>query len=120
MAQYLHNAAFDINKHPATLEDFFNFLVTVDTNSTILVLPTKKYVEKAKKEFIKYNFKINNTPTSELLFFTLQEFSILCYEKLFSDEGKKTDLQLINDAMTLFFIESAISEIENLEYYNKG
>ena len=119
MAQYLHNAAFDINKHPATLEDFFNFLVTVDTNSTILVLPTKKYVEKAKKEFIKYNFKINNTPTSELLFFTLQEFSILCYEKLFSDEGKKTDLQLINDAMTLFFIESAISEIENLEYYNK-
>jgi ATP-dependent helicase/nuclease subunit B len=80
--------------------------------NAMLILPTHKWVTRAKKDFIRYNYDKRERATGKLQFYRLLDFAHNCLDKL----GCK--YKLLSDAAILSFIEEAMAaEKDNLEYY---
>ncbi len=118
MSQLLFNKSFaESNFNNINLDklDFvFDYLIeNKKFQSTILVLPTKKYTDEMKRRFLR-KYK---QATPNLLFLTLQEFAKQCLEKILSDNYQ--NIKFINETSSLILIEKVIEEEKNnLEYYS--
>ena len=120
MPQLLFNKSFAesnfTNINLDNLDFVFDYLIENNKfQSTILVLPTKKYTAEMKRRFLR-KYK---QATPNLLFFTLQEFAKQCLEKILPDEHK--NIKFINEPSSLILIEKVIEQERkegNLEYYS--
>ncbi len=116
MAQLLYNSCFDTNKMPADLDSFFDYFVEKQSSeSAILILPTNKYVQKAKFDFVQKNFEKNKKPTQKLHFYRLQDFAYHCLNKAFPNNNRR----VISNAATLYLMEKAANYVE-IKYYRSG
>ena len=115
MAQLLYNAAFDTEKYPKNINEFFAYFTqSQKPENAILVLPTNKYVRWAKEQFIKKYFNTKKIPTPELKFYNLQNFAHLCLNEI-TQNAKYT---LLSDAAILAIMEEAANN-SDLQYFKQ-
>ena len=113
MAQLLYNSAFEIEKYPTNINDFFDYFIQIEKpENAILVLPTNKYVRWAKEQFIRKYFANKKLPTPELKFYNLQDFAYLCLNSL----TEKSKYTLLSDAAILAIMEEAANTTD-LQYF---
>jgi len=115
MAQLSYNSAFNSEKNPTNINEFFNYFVQNEKpENAVLILPTTKYVNWAKEKFIRKYFNEKKMPTPELKFYNLKNFAKLCLEKL----TVKESYEVLSDAGIFTFMETAANNPDlNLQYF---
>lgn len=117
MPQILHNANFNTYTDLYNLREAIEIAVEEDRiDELFVIVPTGKYVRKVVNDIICSYFDVHGKPVVKPKVFTLQNFALYCYEKVFQTRR----YHLISEAYRLTLMEEAASQANLIFFKNRG
>ncbi|MCL2038943.1 MAG: hypothetical protein FWG85_00770 [Bacteroidetes bacterium] len=117
--QLVYNRSYNRNIYPTSLEAFLEYYIKKDKcSSAVLVVPTRKYVNYIKKEWIKQYYTHHNKAITKLHIYNLIDFATLVLKEI----KKHNNVCCYSDAALLSLMEEAMKILHNegsLVYYNR-
>ena len=81
--QLIYNQTYNKNIHPITLNTFIEHFINIDkSSSAVLIVPTRKYAEYTKKQWIKKYFTQHKKAVGKLHIYNLIDFAALVQNEI--------------------------------------
>lgn len=117
--QLVYNRAYNKNLYPNSLNAFLEYYIKKDkSSSAVLVVPTRKYVNYIKKDWIKKYYRHHNKAITKLHIYNLIDFAILVLKEI---KGSN-NVSRYSDSALLSLMEEAMKILQkegSLIYYNR-
>ena len=117
--QLVYNSAYNKNIYPSSLESFLEYYIKKDKcSSAILVVPTRKYVNHIKKDWIRKYYHHHNKAITKLHIYNLIDFAMLILKEI----RGYNNVSCYSDSALLSLMEEAMKTLlkeGSLVYYNR-